>query len=50
MWLPLEQLGDSPFVSETLKQTLLNMVEDGFAGQPKTIVSNAEIRYTTRET
>jgi len=46
MWLPLNQLKESPFLSETLKQALLNAFDKGFPAEPLELHSSAEVRYT----
>lgn len=40
MWLPLAKLPSVPFLSETLKQVLVNALAHGFPQQPQTIVPN----------
>lgn len=36
-WLPLSELPNAPFVSEKLKQTLLDALKNGFPSQPQTL-------------
>jgi 8-oxo-dGTP diphosphatase len=38
VWLPIAKLAEVPFVSESLKQTLINAFTQGFPSQPNTIV------------
>lgn len=46
MWLPINDLPKTPFLSETLKQTLIKTFQEGFPKEPKELHSSAEIRYT----
>lgn len=41
-WLPLTQLAQSPFRSESLKQALLTALQAGFPTEPQTLVWKAE--------
>lgn len=38
MWLPIKQLPDVPFLSETLKSVLMNALSHGFPEKPQTII------------
>jgi 8-oxo-dGTP diphosphatase len=44
-WLPLSELPDAPFRSETLKQALLRSLKSGYPTQPETLQTTQDIRY-----
>jgi len=48
MWLPIKDLVTKPFLSETLKQTLMGAFKNGFPEQPIELHSSAEVRYTDK--
>jgi len=48
MWLPIKDLPDQPFLSETLKQALLSSLKDGWPKEPLMLHSSAEVRYTDK--
>lgn len=45
-WVPTAELKDSPFLSETLKQAILEALANGWPQQPLELHSKAEVRYT----
>lgn len=48
MWLSIDKLKDSPFLSETLKQAILKGVKEGFPKEVIELHSSAEVRYTDK--
>ncbi|MGZ6005309.1 MAG: NUDIX hydrolase [Candidatus Saccharimonadales bacterium] len=47
-WIPTAELADSPFLSETLKQAILQALANGWPAQPLELHSKAEVRYTDK--
>lgn len=45
-WFPLAELKGAPFLSETLKQAILNGLAKGWPEKPLELHSKAEVRYT----
>lgn len=45
-WMPTAEFKTAPFLSETLKQAILNGLEKGWPAEPLELHSRAEVRYT----
>jgi 8-oxo-dGTP pyrophosphatase MutT (NUDIX family) len=47
MWLPIAELAKVPFLSEGLKQAILEGLQTSFQGEPKTIHTSTKIGYNS---